>query len=91
MKNQMFPLLILVIFVFWTAVYFGIFYWLYNEFFLNLNYFEPSLVERFCRVDFVCYLGKPNWLGIVILGIPYLFFTIIVGYFAYFFATHNEP
>ena len=82
----MFPLLILIIFLFWTAVYFGIFYWLYNEFFLNLNYFEPSLVERFCRVDFVCYLGEPNWLGIVILGIPYLFIAIIIGYFAYFFA-----
>jgi len=26
----------------------------------------------------------------VILGIPYFFVAIIVGYFVYFFATHDE-
>ena len=90
------PLFFLVIFLFYLAVYFGVFYLLYNEFVLEYsfvndhNFLDPTLLERFCRVDFVCYLGEPNWLGIVILGVPYFIVAIIVGFFVYFFATQDE-
>ena len=93
---MMMPLIFLAVFLFWLAVYFGGFYFLYNEYVIehsfvnNPNFLEPTLLERFCRVDFVCYLGEPNWLGIVILGVPYFIVSIIVAYFAYFFATHDD-
>ena len=93
---MMMPLIFLAVFLFWLAVYFGVFYLLYNElviehsFINNPNFLEPTLLERFCRVDFVCYLGEPNWLGIVILGVPYFIVAIIVGFFVYFFATQDE-
>jgi hypothetical protein len=38
-------------------------------------------VDGFCRVEFVCYQGEPNWLGWIVIGLPTLFisFLVIVG------------
>ena len=42
------------------------------------NFWEiwDSFIESFCKVEFLCYAGEPNWLGwifIAILGVAVFF------------------
>ncbi len=35
--------------------------------------------EFFCKVEFLCYQGEPNWLGwIVIIPVGYVIFILLV-------------
>ena len=43
-----------------------------------------SFINGFCKVEFLCYLGEPNWLGWLIL-IPFYFFIVIAFYGFIFF------
>ena len=38
-----------------------------------------SFINGFCKVEFLCYLGEPNWLGWLIL-VPLYFFVLIAVY-----------
>jgi|GEM_PF-2538103 hypothetical protein len=37
-----------------------------------------GFIRGFCKVEFLCYAGDPNWLGWVVLGIPALILALIV-------------
>ena len=38
-----------------------------------------SFINGFCKVEFLCYLGEPNWLGWLIL-VPFYIFVVIAFY-----------
>ena len=44
-----------------------------------------SFFSSFCKVEFVCYQGEPNWLGWLIL-IP---FVLVIGIFVIGFVVNN--
>lgn len=35
-----------------------------------------SFISSFCKVEFLCYQGDPNWLGLILLGIGAL---VVIG------------
>ena len=35
-----------------------------------------SFISSFCKVEFLCYQGDPNWLGLILLGIVAL---VVIG------------
>jgi len=42
-----------------------------------------KFITGFCKVEFLCYQGEPNWLGWGLLGIGFavaLYFSIIIYY-----------
>lgn len=30
---------------------------------------ETSFIYSFCKVEFLCFAGEPNWLGFLVIGI----------------------
>jgi hypothetical protein len=36
-----------------------------------------DFINRFCKVDFVCYAGDPNWLGYILLAFPFIYLGLI--------------
>ena len=41
-----------------------------------LKKLTAKFVVGFCKVQFLCYEGTPNWLGYIVLGIGTILFTI---------------
>ena len=41
-----------------------------------------GFIVRFCKVEIVCYAGKyadkPNWLGYIVLALPFIYLGIIL-------------
>ena len=38
-----------------------------------------SFINSFCKVQFLCYQGEPNWLGIIVLLVPGLIIFLIIS------------
>jgi len=38
-----------------------------------------SFYDGFCKVEFLCYLGEPNWLGWMVIGIGIGIGAIVIG------------
>jgi hypothetical protein len=38
------------------------------------------MIDSFCKVEFLCYAGEPNWLGWLVL----FFFALVIGGFLLF-------
>ena len=36
-------------------------------------------INSFCKVQFLCYQGEPNWLGIIVLLVPGLILFLIIS------------
>jgi hypothetical protein len=37
-----------------------------------------GLIPKFCKVEFVCFNGEPNWLGELFLFAPFFFITWLI-------------
>ena len=48
-----------------------------------------SFISSFCKVEFLCYQGDPNWLGLILLGIGALV-VIGIAYLDFAGAVANE-
>ena len=44
-------------------------------------YEELDVIPKLCKVDFVCFAGEPNWLGIIILFIPIMIIITLLWVF----------
>jgi hypothetical protein len=44
-----------------------------------------TLFNSFCKVEFLCYAGEPNWLGWLVL----LFFALAIGGFLLFWLFYS--
>ena len=44
------------------------------------NALEHAFIIGFCKVDFLCYAGAPNWLGSAVLGLGGI---VVVGYLSW--------
>jgi len=33
------------------------------------EFINGGFIESFCKVEFLCYQGDPNWLGWIVLGV----------------------
>ncbi len=46
-----------------------------DEFLYRAAYFWKEFITGYCKVDFVCWAGKPNWLGwlVLVVGVGYIF------------------
>ena len=38
-----------------------------------------SFINSFCKVQFLCYQGEPNWLGIIVLLVPGVILFLIIS------------
>jgi len=38
-----------------------------------------SFINSFCKVQFLCYQGEPNWLGIIVLLVPGVIIFLIIS------------
>jgi len=65
-------LMLLVLLTLYSAIAFFIFTALLG--FLDTTF---DFINRFCKVDFVCYAGNPNWLGYIILSLPFVYLGLI--------------
>ena len=43
-----------------------------------MDKFWPIFIEGFCKVEFLCYTGEPNWLGWGVIGFGTLSVTGVV-------------
>jgi len=39
-----------------------------------------SFIQGFCKVEFLCYAGDPNWLGWMVMAIPVLIIVLVFLY-----------
>ncbi len=50
----------------------------------GINFYERfGLIPKFCKVEFVCLNGEPNWLGELFLFAPFLFIVMLIIYGLY--------
>lgn len=53
-----------------------------SEFWTLMIGYWQSFKVGFCKVEFLCYAGEPNWLGsIIIIIFFYLFFLSLLVFF----------
>jgi len=47
--------------------------------FVGINFYERfELITTFCKVEFVCFNGEPNWLGELFLFAPFFFISWLI-------------
>ena len=46
---------------------------------MGLDVIYNAFISSFCKVEFLCYAGSPNWLGWGVLGGGIIFFVIVVN------------
>ena len=69
------PIILLMLLVF-LAIYSAVAIFIFGTL---LGFLDETFdfVNRFCKVDFVCYAGNPNWLGYIILAFPFIYLGLI--------------
>ena len=45
-----------------------------------MSEFWYKFIVAFCKVEFLCYAGSPNWLGSAVLGLGGI---VVVGYLSW--------
>jgi hypothetical protein len=63
--------------------------WLYIFFAsdtLGFKFYERfELIPKFCKVEFVCFNGEPNWMGELFLYAPFpIILWLLISIYAYF-------
>ena len=43
------------------------------------EFLNSKFIAGFCKVEFLCYAGDPNWLGWIVLGVLGFAILILVG------------
>jgi hypothetical protein len=41
-----------------------------------------KFINEFCKVEFLCYAGEPNWIGWVVIG--FISFIVVIAVFGVF-------
>ena len=69
------PIILIMLLVF-LAIYSAVAIFIFGTL---LGFLDETFdfVNRFCKVDFVCYAGNPNWLGYIILVFPFIYLGLI--------------
>jgi len=69
------PIILIMLLVF-LAIYSAVAIFIFGTL---LGFLDETFdfVNRFCKVDFVCYAGNPNWLGYIILAFPFIYLGLI--------------
>jgi len=50
-----------------------------DEFLARATYLWNEFIAWYCKVDVVCWAGKPNWLGwlVMVVGVGYIFRVVL--------------
>jgi len=50
-----------------------------DEFLARAAFLWNEFIAWYCKVDVVCWAGKPNWLGwlVMVLGVGYIFRVVL--------------
>ena len=69
------PIILLMLLVF-LAIYSAVAIFIFGTL---LGFLDETFdfINRFCKVDFVCYAGNPNWLGYIVLAFPFIYLGLI--------------
>jgi hypothetical protein len=69
------PIILIMLLVF-LAIYSAVAIFIFGTL---LGFLDETFdfINRFCKVDFVCYAGNPNWLGYIILAFPFIYLGLI--------------
>ena len=69
------PIILLMLLVF-LAIYSAVAIFIFGTL---LGFLDETFdfINRFCKVDFVCYAGNPNWLGYIVLAFPFIYLGLV--------------